>query len=92
MSDAPTYDDPAVVIDATRSGDEEFGTAVITSIAAELGTDPASLPPLGDHIDPDVLNQFRAADGPPAATVSFEYVGYEVVVTGDGVIQLWPRG
>jgi len=78
-----------VVIDASAAdGDDEFGTLVLTTIADELGTDPASLPPLRDSIDPDVLNSFFQADGESAKALSFEYLCYEVVVTGDGVIQL----
>ncbi len=77
-----------VVIDATASSDDEFGTIVLTTIADELGTDPESLPPLRDSIDPDILNGFRDADGDSAKALSFEYLDYEVVVTDDGVIQL----
>lgn len=91
MPDTPTADDP-VVIDASQPVEDEFGTAIVTRIAAERGTDPASLPPLCDCIDPDVLDQFRASESQSAVTVSFEYAGYEVLVTGEGVIQLWPRG
>lgn len=77
-----------VVIDASASTDDEFGTIVLTTIADELGTDPAALPPLRDSIDPDILNGFRDADGASTKALSFEYLGYEVVVTDDGVIQL----
>ena len=77
-----------VVINATASEDDEFGTVVLTTIAEELGTDPASLPPLCESIDPDILNGFRDASGASAKALSFEYLGYEVVVTDDGVIQL----
>lgn len=77
-----------VIIDATAPSDDEFGTIVLTTIADELGTDPASLPPLRESIDPDILNGFRDADGGSAKALSFEYLGYEVIVTDDGVIQL----
>lgn len=77
-----------VIIDASASSDDEFGTIVLTTIADELGTDPASLPPLRDSIDPDILNGFFDADGESAKALSFEYLGYHVVVTDDGIIQL----
>ena len=77
-----------VIIDASASSDDEFGTILLTTIADELGTDPASLPPLRDSIDPDILNSFRDADGDSSKALSFEYLGYDVVVTDDGVIQL----
>ncbi|MFC7142346.1 HalOD1 output domain-containing protein [Halosimplex aquaticum] len=77
-----------VVIEARPSRDEEFGTIVLTAIADELGTDPESLPPLRDSIDPDILNGLRDAGGSSVKTLSFEYLGYEVVVTSDGLIQL----
>lgn len=77
-----------VLIDATASKNDEFGTVVLTTIADELGTDPETLPPLRDSIDPDILNGFRNADGESAKALSFEYLGYEVVVTDDGVIHL----
>lgn len=81
-----------VVIDATASTDDEFGTIVVTAIADELGTDPASLPPLRDSIDPDILNGFYEADGASAKALLFEYLGYEVVVTDDGIVQLRSLG
>lgn len=77
-----------LLIDARASDHEELGTVVLTAIADEMDTDPASLPPLGESIDPDLLNRFRDADGASATALSFEYVGYEVVVTSDGVVQL----
>lgn len=78
----------AVVIDASVAEDDEFGTAVLTTIASEVGADPATLPPLRESIDPDVLNEFRDAGGESATAISFEYLDYHVVVTDDGVIQL----
>ncbi|WP_123537130.1 HalOD1 output domain-containing protein [Halosimplex salinum] len=77
-----------VVIDARPSSTDEFGTTVVTSIADELGTEPESLPPIRERIDPDLLNQLCDAEGSSVKTLSFEYLGYEVVVTSDGVIRL----
>ena len=88
MDNANTDRGTDVVIDATAADDDEFGTIVLTTIADELGTDPASLPPLRESIDPDILNGFRDATGQSARALSFEYLGYEVVLTDDGVIRL----
>lgn len=77
-----------VVIDARASGDDELGTVVLTTIADEVGVDPASLPPLRRSIDPDLLNGFNEDDSDSAKALSFEYLGYEVVVTNDGIVQL----
>lgn len=77
-----------VVIDASESGDEEFGIVVLTAIADEMGADPASLPPIGNSIDPDILNGLRKAGSQQSNALSFEYLGYEVVVTGGGVIRI----
>lgn len=77
-----------VVIDARASTDDELGTAVLTTIADEVGSDPASLPPLRQSIDPDLLNGLCDDDSGSAKAISFEYLGYEVVVTDDGVVRL----
>jgi len=55
------------------------------------GTDPASLPPLRDSIDPDVLNSFFQSGGESAKALSFEYLCYDVVVTDDSVISYAPE-
>lgn len=80
-----------VVIDATAADEGEIGTAVLTAVAAEEGTDPAALPPLHESIDPDLLNEFGDDGGEAQTAISFEYLDYLVVVTG-GVIQLYERG
>lgn len=76
------------IIDATASTDEEFVSIVVTAIAEETGVDPAALPPLGDSIDPDLLNAVRDATGKSNCALLFRYYGYEVVVTNDGRIKL----
>ncbi|WP_459195036.1 HalOD1 output domain-containing protein [Halosimplex sp. J119] len=80
--------EPDIIIEAHPSRDDEFGTVVLTAIADELGTDPQSLPPLRDSIDPEFLNGFLDAGEASVTTLSFEYHGYEVVVTSDGLIRL----
>lgn len=77
-----------VVVDVTSTPEREFGEVVLSAIAAELGTDPTTLPPIADSIDPDVLNGFLDEEGASAKAITFEYLGYEVVVTSDGVLRL----
>lgn len=60
-------------------------TAVTTAVAAAKDTDPTSLPPLYDVIDPDALDDVAACD---TVGVSFEYAGYEIHVDGRGGIAL----
>ena len=85
-----TPDDRATdaVVDTTERGDDEFGTAVLTTIAEELDAEPTSLPPLRDSIDPELLNALPDSEGESVTTLSFEYVGHEVLVTSDGAILL----
>lgn len=88
MDDATTDCGTDVIIDASANADDELGTVVLTTIADELETDPASLPPLRDSVDPDILNGLRAAESRSRTALSFEYLGYEVIVTDDGIIRL----
>jgi len=90
MYEHNTGDDshPTVVVEAGDSTATEFGTTLLTTIADELDTRPASLPPLQESIDPDILNAFIDENGGTARALSFEYVGHEVVVTSDGAIWL----
>ncbi|WP_276256725.1 HalOD1 output domain-containing protein [Halomontanus rarus] len=62
--------------------------AVVLAVADASGVDPLELPPLGDTIDPDALNElFMARSESTVAKVTFEYAGYDVTVRGDGEIQ-----
>ena len=79
----PTNDSAThVVIDARTSCDDEFGTVVVTAIADELGVDPESLPPIRDSIDPDILNGLREDTRSAVTSLTFEYLGYEIVEIG----------
>jgi hypothetical protein len=77
-----------VVIDVTATPDREFGEVVLSAIAGELDADPTTLPPIADSVDPDILNEFLDGDGASAKAIAFEYLGYDVVVTSDGLVQL----
>ena len=80
-----------VVVDVTAAPEREFGEVVLYAIAEELGTDPTNLPPIAESIEPDVLNEFLDEDGPSAKAITFEYLGYDVVLTGDGVLRMRSR-
>lgn len=77
-----------VIIDVTTTPGREFGEVFLSVIAAELDVDPTTLPPIADNIDPDVLNEFFDEKGASTKAITFEYLGYEVVVDSDGIVQL----
>lgn len=63
--------------------------AVISAVSEASGRDIFDLPPLGEAIDPDALNElFTSRSGPAVGEVSFRYAGYDVVVRGTGVVQV----
>lgn len=88
IHDASDDGGTGLVIDATASSDGELGAVILCAIAEEVGADPTSFPPIGDSIDPDLLNEFVAGDSDPTKALSFEYLGYDVLVYGDGVVQV----
>ncbi|NUC73389.1 hypothetical protein HTZ84_13880 [Haloterrigena sp. SYSU A558-1] len=64
--------------------------AIVERVAALDGTDPLSLPPLYDAVDPEALDslfQSSSTDGPrTTGSVQFTYYGYDVRVDADGEI------
>lgn len=77
-----------VAVDLTADPEREFGEVVLYAIAEELGTDPADMPPIAENVDPDVLNRFLDEDGASAKAITFEYLGYDVVLTSDGCLRM----
>lgn len=66
-------------------------SAVVHAVAAAEGRDPDELEPLAGSIDPDVLNTLF--DPPSLGSTRdrrlvFRHAGYEVTVTGEGLIEL----
>lgn len=59
---------------------------VVQSVASHTDTDPMELPPLNESIDPDVLNGFLS-DG-SQASIRFEYAGCDIIVRGDGSVDV----
>lgn len=98
MSKATEYTDPEMTY--TLSRNESVSEAIITAVSefsdiepipesAEDGTPGESLEPLYHAIDPDALDSLieRSAPGQPIE-VHFQYMGYNIVVTGDGEIAI----
>ncbi|WP_433631008.1 HalOD1 output domain-containing protein [Halomicrococcus sp. NG-SE-24] len=66
--------------------------AVVRAIAAASDTNPTSLPPLNEYIDPEALDRmFDEAsenDGPSGRIFSFTVNGWNVFVRDDGRIRI----
>ena len=74
---------------AERTTKRELTTDVVYTVADVSDTDPVDLPPLYDVIDTDALNDLVAGSYDSALrTISFQYCGYTVTVTGDGDISV----
>lgn len=72
---------------------EERSTSqrVITAVAEETGNDPTEVGPLYHVIDPDALDQLFAStrgNGRNQGHVEFTFAGCDVVVRGDGEIEV----
>ncbi|WP_083909356.1 HalOD1 output domain-containing protein [Natronococcus amylolyticus] len=65
--------------------------AVVSAVADAAGTDPLELPALSNAINPEALNDLVGAERSSSLqSVSFEYAGYDVVVSGTGDIEVAP--
>lgn len=66
--------------------------SVVAAVAAETGTDPLTLEPLYEVLDPDALDALFDANESEAASavtrVEFTYAGCEVCVTGTGSVDV----
>lgn len=80
-----------IVIELSEEPDQELSDIILVAIAEELGVDPISLPSLGDSINPDLINELIDDAYPAVRSLSFEYLGYEVTITQDGVVRLQMR-
>lgn len=61
--------------------------AVVSAVAEAEDADPVDLPPLYNAIDPDALNDlFTSRPEQTVERVTFRYVGYDVVVRGNGEV------
>lgn len=69
---------------ARTNGHADLGFRIIRAVARAEGTDPLALDvPLHSVVDVDALATLTGSAG-DEATVTFEYLGYEVEVTGSG--------
>jgi hypothetical protein len=65
--------------------------AVVSAVADAAGTDSLELPPLSNAINPEALNDLVGAGRSPGLeSISFEYAGYNVVVSSADDIQIAP--
>lgn len=63
--------------------------AVVAAVADAAGTDPLELPPLGNAIDPEALNDLVDPERSTGLeSIAFEYAGYDVVVAGTGDVRV----
>ncbi|ELY42818.1 HalOD1 output domain-containing protein [Natronorubrum tibetense] len=79
---------------APESTDSTASLSIIERVATLEETDPITLPPLYDAIDPEALDSVvdssTASDSRSPATVRFSYCGYDVLVRRDGEITISP--
>ncbi|UPW00975.1 hypothetical protein M0R88_02475 [Halorussus gelatinilyticus] len=76
--------------------DQTPSEGVVAAVSAASESDPADIEPLAEAIDPDAVDALFADhyDGTPRGTgyVQFAYAGYDVVVSGDGLVSLLGDG
>ncbi|WP_458188212.1 HalOD1 output domain-containing protein [Haladaptatus sp. NG-WS-4] len=60
---------------------------VVVAVADEAGTRTIDLPPLYESIEPDALDEL-VERGDSNLVVSFPFAGHEVVVRGDGTVEI----
>ena len=80
-----TAQDAAMRVEATAPSQ-----AVVERVAACEGVDHTELVPLYEAIDPDALDGLVATHlgNESALQITFTYQGYDVTITGDGVVHL----
>lgn len=90
MEDAISYDASTDrhYVEFTPDQTESVTETIVFSIAEIIDHDPIELPPIGNVVNTDSLDWlFSTRDGvDPQVSVSFEYTGHVVVVSGHGRI------
>ena len=74
-------DGSSVVGPPTWSG-VRASDAVVEAVATRANTDPTSLPPLYDAVEPDSLDSLAARGDENDLVISFRYAGFDVRVAG----------
>lgn len=73
---------------------KSVSVALVVSLAERLETDPTTMPPLYDAIDPDLLDTLvhgsRGFGRSTTNRVVFEYANHLVTVRGDGSLTIAP--
>ena len=84
----------AVVERVTRN--QTVSETVVSTVAEFIGSEPTSIDPLYDTVDPDALNALfdgdRVISDCTPSSVAFTYCGCDVVVAADGVVQVSRAG
>lgn len=90
VDESSTGSTPAA--EAERSADESVTEAVISTVADVTDSDPTSMTPLYDVVDPEALDKLFRTDGlgtdRTPSRIEFAYGGCDVAVTGDGVVRV----
>lgn len=74
-----------------KHAEASMSMAVVQAVADRENTDPVSLPPLNDAIDPDAVDALFPATNdayPRAESLTFTYHGYSVTISNAGQITL----
>ena len=66
-------------------------TRLVLEIAERTNTDVEALPALYDAIDPEALDRLVDHPSDRPVSVTFEYYGHRITVTGDAEIDISPR-
>jgi hypothetical protein len=61
-------------------------TGVVEAVAAADGVEPEAVPPLHDHIDPEVLHRLDEHEGEGDWRFTFQFADHRVTVTHDSRI------
>lgn len=75
------------------SARDSTSLAVVSVVATASGKDPQALPPLETVIDTDALDELATESATGAGScerISFRYGGFDIRVTGEGVIDASP--
>lgn len=92
MSEKQSALDPGTVLTYEVADDQSLSEGVVAAVAAVSNTDPATMDPLAEAIDPDALDALFADqyDGTARSggRTRFSFFGHELVVTGDGLVSV----
>ena len=94
-SDSIAYaPDEGVYRTSFDSADVDPSLAVVDVLAAISDSEPATLEPLYNSIDPDALDQLFESHDAAARTsdfsVQFAHAGHEIALSSDGTVEVRP--